>query len=69
MKDWLKDWQKIVFFAFLTALFFFVLYILFAPLQAGRYRIIDGTDSMLYMDTATGKVYTIRGKLRSSPHD
>lgn len=70
MPDWLRDWRKIVLYALCTALFFFVLYLVFAP-QTGRYVMIDvpsRDEKWFYMDTATGKIYRIRGgKLFSSP--
>ena len=71
MPDWLRDWRKILLYAICTALIFFALYCVFVPNQAGRYRMISETadTKFMYMDTATGKIYTIRGKLFSSPHD
>ncbi len=72
MPDWLDDWRKILLYALFTALILFALSLLFVP-QKGRYVMIDvpsRDNQMLYMDTATGKIYRIRsGSLLSSPHD
>lgn len=75
MDKWLKDWRKIVLYALCTALIFFALYMIFAPSKDSRYVVIAWTDEtkivpVMYMDTATGKIYRARsGKLLSSPHD
>ena len=71
MPDWLRDWWKIVLYALCTAVIFFVLYMLFLPSPADRYRVIAKDTygyPRLYMDTSTGKIYRVRdGKLYSSP--
>lgn len=71
----MKDWVKIVLFAFFTAVFFFTLYLLFVPSRDARYVVIAWMDAektvpVWYMDTTTGKRYHVKsGKLLSAPHD
>ena len=68
------EWLKILCFAFLTALFFVILYRLFIP-QVGRYHKInlvsDRRDTWelrtFYIDTATGKIYSVNGEIFSEP--
>ena len=64
-----------MFFAFCTAVFFFMLYLLFVPSRNPRYVVIAWMDAektipIWYMDTITGKRYHVKsGKLLSVPHD
>lgn len=71
--DWLKDWRKILLYALCTAVFFFMLYLLFAPSGTARYVVIGWRDNnktvpVWYMDSRTGNVYYVKtGQLLSSP--
>ena len=70
IKEYLMEhcgWLKLAFFAFCIALFLFVLQVLFVP-KTERYKPLyrNGAHNF-YMDTATGAVYDISGKLISRP--
>ena len=62
-----REWLKIVFLAFCIAIFLMIFQFMFVK-QEGRYKpLYRGGYHNLYIDTATGAVYDISGKLISRP--
>ena len=64
-----SDWVKLAFFGFCIALSYFILQYLFGP-HIGRYQPLsqgDKASDAFYIDTATGEVFHLSGKLISQP--